>query len=165
MVNKKGQVGTVIMYVAGLIIIALFLYFGTSLIVKLVSTTDDINYENMKISLINDIDSVAKSYGSERTIKVNIPSSYDGIVFADCENLNYLNYIYQIVENECGNYPNDYNNIFLTNGQTLTPIGKQENIRLSDTTSADLKISSLNGIAYVKVANEGRVVIITQGSR
>lgn len=161
MINKKGQVGTVIMYAASIIIIALFLYFGVGVIAKLVNVNQDINYDMMKSNLINDIDSIAKNFGSQRLIEVKIPSEYDSIIFANCTSG--ATHSQDIITNECLNYGDgDYNNIFLQSGTKIVPIGHNDKIRIADG-SGDITIKSKNGIAKVFISNEGKYITVNQG--
>ncbi|MBI5392791.1 hypothetical protein HZA96_02885 [Candidatus Woesearchaeota archaeon] len=81
--KKKSQVQDMMMYILGIVIIGMLLFFGVKYIMKLMKTTEDIDLLQLKTSLETTAKKYGTKYGSWTLEEIPVPKKVQYVCFFD----------------------------------------------------------------------------------
>src|SRR3989338_475521 len=81
--KKKAQVQDMLMYILGIVIIGMLLFFGVKYIMKLMETTEDIDLLSLKTSLETTAKKYSTKYGSWTIEEIPVPKKVQTIDLFD----------------------------------------------------------------------------------
>ena len=81
--KKKAQVQDMLMYILGIVIIGMLLFFGVKYIMKLMETTEDIDLLSLKTSLETTAKKYSTKYGSWTIEEIPVPKKVQYVCFFD----------------------------------------------------------------------------------
>jgi len=82
--RKKGQATSqMFIYILGIIIIGLLLFFGVTWIGDLISTADTITSAQFKVQLENSFEAIQTEYGDARNFDFSVPNGVETVCFVD----------------------------------------------------------------------------------